>query len=67
MTEAEYKKRESGQERNDSGRKGGLESFKRSIRTNGQGTRPYVECIGRGFLQETNYAKWLIEDSVILQ
>lgn len=43
MTEAEYKKRESGQERNDSGRKGGLESFKRYIRTNGQGTRLYVE------------------------
>ncbi len=35
MTEADWKERESVQERNESGRQGGLESFKRSIGTNG--------------------------------
>lgn len=64
MTEAKYKKRETGQERNESG-KGRSESFRRSFRANGQGNRPYVECTGREFLQETSCWKWLLEDMLI--
>lgn len=62
MTEAKYKKRETGLERHESGRKGRSESFRRPLRANGQGARPYVECIGRGFLQETSCCKWLQKD-----